>query len=134
MKIMTFEEFVLYRDIKVRDDVHERIVRTLYSYLSSVSGNNRLLPNLMGHLLGIDASSLTIPSCCFNNNIFDFSPPYDNADCFAVFSNSVRIYIYGRIPKKSLREVYSNEYAVFMLSENLEGVIERKTKNHIYLK
>jgi len=136
---MTFEEFLLYRDVKVRDAIQERVARLLYGYLGSVTGDNRLLPNLIGHLLDIDTSALTVPACCFSN-IFEDTPPYRDTDFFIRLSNDgsgrsdIRIYVYGKVMTEPLRCLQNNEYVIFMLSDNLIGCVERNINRHIYIK
>ncbi|MCL2405041.1 MAG: AbrB/MazE/SpoVT family DNA-binding domain-containing protein [Defluviitaleaceae bacterium] len=130
--MMTFEEFLLYRDVKIRDATHERVARMLYGYLGSVTGNNRLLPDLMGHLLGIDASLLTVPACSYSN-IFETTPPYDKTDYFVKLSNDIQVYIYGNIMSEPLRALIDNEYVVFALSHDFSGSIKRNANRHIYL-
>ena len=47
MGLKTFDEFLHFRDIGVRDINHEKIIRLFYGYMQSVTGNERLLPNIL---------------------------------------------------------------------------------------
>lgn len=109
---MTFEEFLVFRDVKIKNSNHERIVRLFFGYAASVTGDNRLLPNLLGQLLNIDLSETTVPTGCFNG---------------------IHVYIYGSIPYKELKELKDNEYVLIVLSDDLNGSIERKANRHIYI-
>ena len=130
--MMTFEEFLLYRDIKLKSLSQEKVVRTLYSYLGAVTGNNRLLPDLLGRLLEIDSSTLTVPACSVSN-LFNDTPPYADTDYFVQLSNNTRVYIYGKTPVEPLRDLFENEYVIIMLTDDLHSNIERKPNRHIYL-
>jgi len=48
---MTFEEFLVFRDVEIKNSNHERIVRLFFGYAASGTGNKRLLPDLFGQLL-----------------------------------------------------------------------------------
>ena len=54
---MTFDEFISFRNVQIKNKDHERVVKTFYVYLSSVTGDSRLLPNEIGRILNIDFSS-----------------------------------------------------------------------------
>jgi bifunctional DNA-binding transcriptional regulator/antitoxin component of YhaV-PrlF toxin-antitoxin module len=131
--IMTFEEFLIYRDVKIKNFIHERIVKAFYVYLESVTGNSRLLPDLVGRLVDIDASSLTVQTGCFNGISDGTEPPYDDVDFYIKLSNGICLFIYGSIPSKPLIELRNNEYALFMLSNDINGSLERKANRYIYL-
>ena len=130
---MTFEEFVIFRDVKIKNSNHERIVRAFYIYLESLSGNNRLLADIIGRLLNIDTSSLTIQKGCFNG-IFDGTvPPYDDVDFYIKLNNNICLFIYGSIPSTPLIELKNSEYVLFMLSDDITGSMEQKANRHIFL-
>jgi len=50
---MTVDEFIIFRDVKIKDNDHKRIVQLFYSYLQSVSGDEYLFPSILGKLLGV---------------------------------------------------------------------------------
>jgi len=92
---MTFDEFLLFRNVIVRDGNHEKIIRLFYGYMQSVTGNERLLPNIIGELLNIDLSSVTAKTACLNG-IFDGNEPlYDNVDLYIKFDNDIIVYVFG---------------------------------------
>ncbi len=99
-----------------------------YIYCGSVTGNNRLLPNKIGQLLDIDTSALTIPTGCFNGIFDGTEPPYEDVDMYIRFSNDIRVYIYGRIPFKLLKQLKNNEYVIFVLSNSLGDNLERNNR------
>jgi len=68
--MLNFNEFLLFRDVKVKNFNHERIVALFYVYLESVTGNERLLPDTLGRILDIDLSTTLVSTACFNG-IFD---------------------------------------------------------------
>jgi len=131
---MTLDEFIHFRDVKIKNKDHERVIKAFYVYLSSVTGNPQLLPNEVGCILNIDASSLTVTTGCFNGIFNDTVPPYDDVDFYLELNNRIRIFVYGRIPSDTLRELKDNEYVVFMLSKDLSGTIERNIDRHIYIR
>jgi len=130
---MTFDEFKSFRNVKIKNKNHERVVKAFYIYLSSVTGNPYLLPNEISRILNIDTSTLTIKTGCFNGVFEDIVPPYDDVDFYVKFNNDVCLFLYGRIPSDTLKELKDNEYVVFMLSNDLSGIIERNIGRHIYI-
>jgi hypothetical protein len=129
---MTFEEFLVFRDVKIKNPNHERIVRLFFEYLESVTGNKRLLPNLLGQLLNIDLSDTTVPTGCFNG-IFDGTESLSQeVDFYIRCQNGIRIYVYGSIPNEE-KELKYNEYVLIVLSDDLKGNIERKANRYIYI-
>lgn len=130
--MMTYDEFILFRDVKIKNANHERVVKAFFEYLSSVSGNARALPDLVGRILNIDTSSLTVDKGCFNGVFDNVIPPYDNVDFYIKLSNGICLFIYGEIPTKTLRTLKADEYVLFVLSEHLDENIER-IGNYIYI-
>jgi hypothetical protein len=130
---MTFEEFLVFRNVKIKNSDHKRIVKLFYVYLQSVTGNKRLLPDLLGRILNIDLSETLVKTGCFNGIFDDTKPPYDNVDFFVRFDNDVRVYIYGSITDKEKKELNNNEYILFILSDALNGNIERNADRYIYI-
>lgn len=131
--MMTFEEFLIYRNVAVKNSDHKRIIKMFYKYSGSVSGNNRLLPDIIGRLLNIDTSSYIVSTSCFNGIFDSTEPPYEGVDLYVRFNNDIRIFIYGSIPLSPLKELKDNEYVIFILSDNINGNIERKANGYIYL-
>jgi len=131
---MTFDEFILFRNVQIKNKDHERVIKAFYVYLSSVTGNPRLLPNEIGRILNIDTSLLTIKTGCFNGIFDDTIPPYDDVDFYVKLSNGISIFIYGRIAPSHLKELGDSEYVVFVLSSDANGTIERNKNRHIYIR
>ena len=130
---MTFEEFLMFRDVKIKNSNHERIVRLFFCYSASVTGNKRLLPDLLGQLLNIDLSDTTVSTGCFNGVFDGTEPPYKDIDFYVRLQNGISVYAYGSIPYKELKELKNNEYVLIVLSDDLNGNIERKANRHIYI-
>jgi hypothetical protein len=128
---MTLEEFLVFRDVKIKNCNHERIVRLFFGYVASVTGNKRLLPDLLGQLLGMDLSDTTVATGCFNGIFDGVEPPYEGVDFYVRLQNGVRVYVYGSIPCKELKELKDNEYVLIMLSDDFSSNIERKAGRHI---
>jgi len=91
------------------------------------------LPDLVGRILNIDTSSLTIDKGCFNGIFDSIIPPYDNVDFYIRLSNNICLFIYGEVPTKVLKALENNEYVVFMLSDYLGENVER-INNYIYFR
>lgn len=130
---MTLEEFLVFRDVKIKNPNHERIVRLFFGYAASVTGNIRLLPDLLGRLLNIDLSDTTVPTGCFNDIFDGTEPPYEDVDFYVRLQNGIRVYVYGSIPYRELKKLKNNEYVLIVLSDDLNGNIERKANRHIYI-
>ena len=130
---MTYDEFIHFRDVKIKNPNHERVVKAFFCYLSSVSGNSRALPDLVGRILNTDTSSLTIDKGCFNGIFDNIIPPYENVDFYVRLSNGICLFIYGETPTKVLKALENNEYVVFMLSDYLGENVER-INNYIYFR
>jgi len=86
---MTYDEFLVFRDVKIKNVHHKRIVKLFFSYLESVTGNKRLLPDLIGQLFNIDLSSATVLAGCFNGISDGTKPPYDDVDFYIRLSNDI---------------------------------------------
>jgi len=130
---MTFEEFLVFRNVIIKNSDHERIVRLFFVYLESITGNKRLLPDLIGQLLDIDLSSTTVASGCFNGIFDGTEPPYNDVDFYMKLSNDLKIFIYGSRRDHIENELEDNEYVVFIITDNLSGNIIRKPNRYIYL-
>ena len=131
---MTFDEFVPFRDVKIKNENHERVVKAFYHYLSSVTGNFRLLPDEIGRILNIDLSSSTIKTGCFNGVFDGTNSPYDDVDFYVKLDNGIFVFIYGRVLAEPLKKLRENEYVVFMLSNDSNGTIERNNDGHVYIR
>jgi|GEM_PF-6972630 Regulators of stationary/sporulation gene expression len=66
---MTFEEYLSYRDVNIKNEVHERIVKLFYGFAGSVTGDSRLYPNLISGLFDIDLSFAEVKTACFNGGV-----------------------------------------------------------------
>jgi len=131
---MTFDEFIHFRNIQIKNKNHEKIVKTFYVYLSSVTGDSKLLPNEIGRILNIDFSSSTIEAGCFNGIFDGTDSPYDDVDFYIKSNNGICVFVYGKIPLEPLKVLKENEYVIFMLSDDLSGAIERNNDRHIHIR
>ncbi len=130
---MTYDEFLVFRDIKIKNINHERIVKLFYCYLESVTRNKRLLPDLIGQSCNIDLSSATVLAGCFNGISDGTKPPYDDVDFYIRLSNDIRVFIYGSMRDRMVKELKDNEYVIYIDANNFSGNIIRKPNRHIYL-
>ena len=130
---MTFESFINFRDVVIKNPDHERVVRAFYPYLASVTGNARLLPDLVGCVLAMDTGLLTVDKGCFNEVPDGVVPPYDDVDFYIQLSNGVCIFIYGRVPMGALKPLEGDVYVGFLLSDGLGTNVER-VGNYIYFR
>lgn len=131
---MTFDEHLIYRDIKIKNENHERIVKLFYIYAGSVTGNSRLYPDLMSRLLDVDLSSASVQTACLNGIFDGIKPPYNDVDLYIKFDNDIRVYVYGSIHNEQLREIEENEYILIVLANDINGHIERKSNRHVYIR
>lgn len=129
---MILEEFIKNRDIKVRDDEHLRVIKCFYSYLRSVSCDERLLPSVLEKILGIDLSDVSVDTACFNGINNDSQAPYDNVDLYIKLNNDIKVFVYGR-KQEHLTELKENEYVIFLLSNALLDNIAYSENNHIII-
>lgn len=130
---MTFEEFLAFRDVRIKHKAHEKIVRMFYPYLASVSGNARLLPDMLGGLLGLDFSSVSVTGGCFNGAPDGIAPPYDDVDFFIRLSNGLLVFVYGNVPAGASAELSDGEYVLFISAKNMNGRVCEKSERHFYL-
>ena len=129
---MTVDEFIIFRDVKIKDGNHKRIVQLFYSYLQSVSGDKYLLPSILGKLLGVDLAGAFVTTGCFNGVNDDTPAPYGEVDFYVKLSNGIKVFVYGRRPMNSVT-LKENEFVIFVNSDTITGNIERKENLHIYL-
>lgn len=129
---MTVDEFIIFRDVKIKDDDHKRIVRIFYPYLQSVSGDKYLLPSMFGNLLGIDLADAFVTTGCFNGVNDDTPAPYGDLDFYVKLSNGIKVFVYGRNPM-NLVTLKENEFVIVVNSDTITGNIVKKENRHIYL-
>ncbi|MCL2387938.1 MAG: hypothetical protein FWC89_10390 [Defluviitaleaceae bacterium] len=130
---MTVDEFILFRDVLIKNDNHKRVVKAFYGYLSSVTGDSQLLIKEIGRIISVDVSALSVNKGCFNGIFDDTVPPYNDVDFYVRLSNGICVFVYGSTPQNPLKELKEHEYVVFLLSDDLHGKIER-TNNYIYFR
>lgn len=130
---MEFDKFIELRDIKIRDNEHLRVIKCFYPYLRSVSGDEQLLPSLIGNILGVDLSNVTVETACFNGVSDGSDPPYVNVDLYIKFSNNIKVFIYG-IQNECVFELKENEYVIFLLADEITSNIIRTENNCIFIK
>lgn len=98
---MTADEFISYRNIKVKDNEHRRVIELFYPYLRSVSDDERLLPTFLEKHLNMDLLGALVVTACFNGVNDGSIPPCDNVDLYIKLSNGVKVFVYGRETKNS---------------------------------
>lgn len=129
---MTFDEFIVFRNTKIKNNDHKRIGRLFYPYLSSVSGDTTKLPRLLGSIISVDLSGRLAITGCFNGINDDTVPPCDDVDFYVKLDNGIKIFVYGRIIKETHR-LNENEYVIFCTSDKISLLNVKKENHHIYL-
>lgn len=129
---MILEEFIKQRDIKVRDDDHLRVIKYFYPYLRSVSGDEHLLPSVIGRMIDIDLTDVLVVTACFNGDNDGSKPPYDNVDLYIKLNNGIKVFVYGK-KQERITDLKENEYVIFFISNNLSGNITHTKKIHQYM-
>ncbi|MBR6620232.1 MAG: hypothetical protein IKK85_07805 [Clostridia bacterium] len=129
---MRFDEFIKQKDIKIRDNEHLKVIKCFYPYLRSASGDEQLLPSLIGNILGVDLSNVTVETACFNGVNDSSKPPYDNVDLYIKFNNDIKVFVHGR-KQEHLTDLKENEYVIFFLSKDLPGNITQTENHHIFI-
>jgi len=129
---MTVDEFIIFRDVKIKDNDHKRIVQLFYSYLQSVSGDEYLFPSILGKLLGVDLADAFVTTACFNGVNDDTLAPYGDVDFYVKLSNGIKVFVYGKRQMESVT-LKENEFVIFVNSDTITGNIVRKENRHIYL-
>ncbi len=130
---MEFDEFIKLRDIKIKDNEHLKVIKCFYPYLRSVSGDEQLLPSLIGNILGVDLSNVTVETACFNGVNDGSDPPYVNVDLYIKFNNDIKVFVYGR-KLEHLYELKDNEYVIFLLANEIKSNVIKTGNNYIYIK
>lgn len=133
--LMTFEEFINFRDVKIKNVAHKRIAELFFPYFYSVTGDRRLLPNLIGQLLGIDLSETVTRTACLNGIFDDSVAPFENVDLYIRFENDVRVFVYGVefIADIATPTLGENEYVLFILADCLFGKMKRNDNRYVYI-
>lgn len=130
---MELDKFIRERDIKIRDSEHLRVIKCFYPYLRSVSGDEYLLPSVIGRMLDIDLTDVSVDTACFNGVNDGSQPPYDNVDLYIKLNNSIKVFVYGK-KQERLTDLKENEYVIFFISNNLSGNITYIENNQIIIK
>lgn len=129
---MILEEFIKQRDIKVRDDDHLRVIKYFYPYLRSVSGDEHLLPSVIGRMIDIDLTDVLVVTACFNGDNDGSKPPYDNVDLYIKLNNNIKVFVYGR-KQEHLTELKENEYVIYLLLSDISDNITQTSNHHIFI-
>ena len=129
---MELDEFIKLKNIIVRDNVHLRVIKCFYPYLRSVSGDEHLLPSVLGKLLGIDLTDVSVITACFNGVNDDSQLPYDNVDLYIKLNNDIKVFVYGR-KQEHLTELKENEYVIYLLSSDISDNITQTSNHHIFI-
>lgn len=130
---MEFDEFIKQKDIIIRDNEHLKVIKCFYPYLRSVSGDEQLLPSLLGNIIDIDLSNDVVDTACFNGVNDGSQPPYDNVDLYIKFNNHIKVFVYGR-KLEHLYELKDNEYVIFLLANEIKSNVIKTGNNYIYIK
>ncbi len=127
---MELNEFIKLKNIIVKDNEHLRVIKCFYLYLRSVSGDEHLLPSVIGRMLDIDLTDISVDTACFNGVNDGSKPPCDNVDLYIKLNNGVKVFVYGR-KQRLLTVPKENEYVIFFISDNLSGDITYVESNQI---
>jgi hypothetical protein len=130
---MTFEDFLKFRDVIVRNSGHERIIKMFYPYLESVSGISGLLSKTISEIIGVDFYD-NMKTGCFNGNIDGGIPPYGIPDLYCKWDNGIMVYVYSVFPECELITLQDNEYVLFVLSDGITDDIERTADRYIFMR
>lgn len=128
--LISFKEFV--SDIKIKNKSHEKIVRQFYPYFRCVCGKPEALSKIIGEIIGVDFSNTYMRTGCLNGIFDGTEPPFENVDLYIKFDNDIRVFVYGSIHQIE-KELMNNEYVLYMISNELDGKIERKPNRYIYV-
>ena len=129
---LTVDQFISFKKVNIKDADHKKVVNLFYRYLQSVSGDQRLLPSIIGTILGVDLTDVVVLTGCFNGVNDRTVSPYANVDFYIKLSNGIKVYIYGRRLDESVC-LSENEYVVFVNAEEIKNNILRKDNHYIYL-
>ena len=129
---MDFDEFIKLKDIEIRDNEHLKVIKCFYPYLRSVSGDEQLLPSLIGNIIGVDLSKVTAETACFNGINDGSQPPYDIVELYIKLNNGIKVFVCGR-KQEHLVELKENEYVVFLISNDLSGNVTQTENHYIFI-
>lgn len=129
---MTLEEFIKQRDVKVRDTEHLKVIKYFYSYLRSVSGDERRLTANLEKILGVSLSGVSVVTACFNGVNDNSQPPYDSVDLYIKLSNNIKVYIYGS-NQEHIVELKENEYVICLVAGEVTPTIRQNVNHHIFI-
>lgn len=129
---MELNEFIKLKNIIVRDNEHLRVVKCFYPYLRSVSDDEHLLPSVIGKMLALDLTDVSVDTACFNGVNDGSKPPYDNVDLYIKLNNGIKVFVYGR-KQERLTDLKENEYVIFFISNDMSDSITRSENNHIII-
>ena len=132
--ILSFDDFVKFRDVEIRNKDHERIVRMFYPYLTSVCGIPEVLSAIIGRIIGVDFTGTPIVTGCFNGINDDSVALYGNPDLYCKWDDGKRVYVYGTIVQEDLSVLKENEHVLFVLSDTITDNIKRTSDRYIYMR
>lgn len=121
------------KDIQIRDNEHLKVIKCFYPYLRSVSRDEHLLPSLIGNVLGVDLSNVTVETACFNGVNDGSDSLYVTVDLYIKFNNDIKVFVYGRQPQNFV-DLKENEYAIYLLTDEIIGNITKTESHHIFIK
>lgn len=127
---MTFEDFLDFRDVIIKNEDHKKIAQLFFPYFYSVTGNRRLLPDLVAKILDIDLSNTVTKTACLNGIHDGSTAPYDDVDLYIRFDNDIRVFVYGKEPINKISNLRENEYILCILTDNLKGKTVEKTERY----
>ena len=129
---MELNDFIKLKNIIVRDNVHLRVIKCFYPYLRSVSDDEHLLPSVIGKMLALDLTDVSVDTACFNGVNDGSKPPYDNVDLYIKLNNEIKVFVYGRKLER-LDELKENEYVICLLADEITSNINQTDNPHIYI-
>lgn len=129
---MELNEFLKLKNIIVRDNEHMRVIKCFYPYLRSVSDDEHLLPSVIGKMLALDLTDVSVDTACFNGINDGSKPPYDNVDLYIKLNNGVKVFVYGR-KQERLTDLKENEYVIYLLASDISDNITQVANHHIFI-
>ena len=132
--IMSFDEFLSFRNVEIRNKDHERIVRMFYPHLTSVCGVPEALSKVIGEIIGVDFSGASIITGCFNGTNDDTIAPYGTPDLYCKWDSGIQVYLYGALPKSNFLALQPNEYVLFAFSDQITNNVEQTMDHHFYMR
>ena len=129
---MELNDFIKLKNIIVRDNVHLRVIKCFYPYLRSVSDDEHLLPSVIGKMLALDLTDVSVDTACFNGVNDGSKPPYDNVDLYIKLNNDIKVFVYGR-KQERLTDLKENEYVIYLLSSDISDNTTQTSNHHIFI-